>query len=166
MRLVRSTRIGRVLETRAISEKGQRRLPSDGSGAADGGTVLYQPCPLSWRVILSTVFDGFLTPGTELGGSAAITGAEDGGQLFEYQMSGRGGRLQVLRSHWEFSVLALEAKTKQDQNQNQSYLLHVPSDPSRALALALALLLPALTKLNSPAALVHPSASIKSLARG
>jgi hypothetical protein len=30
--------------------------------------VLYEPCPLSWRVILSTVFDGFLTPGTELGG--------------------------------------------------------------------------------------------------
>jgi hypothetical protein len=77
-------------------------------------------------------------------------------------MSGSGGRLQVLRSHWDFSVLALEAKTKQDQNQTK-----VTSSMSPLIYLVLLLLLlTALTKLNSPAALAHPSASIKSLARG
>jgi hypothetical protein len=79
--------------------------------------VLYEPCPLSWRAILSTVFDGFLTPGTELGGTLLLRERKMGVNCLNIKCLG--GRLQVLRSHWEFSVLALEAKTKQDQSQTR-----------------------------------------------
>ena len=58
-----------------------------------------------------------------------------------------GGRLQVLRSHWEFSVLALEAKTKQDQSQTKVTSSMFPL--IQLVLLLLLLLLTALTKLRS-----------------
>jgi hypothetical protein len=108
-----------------------------------------------WRVIFSTV-DGFLTPGTELGGTLLLRELKMG-VTFEYQMSDSGAsKFSALTGSSPCSLARSLSRPRPKPNQSHSMfaLIH----------LVLLLFNSSLNSHYSP--LDHPSASIESLARG